>query len=92
MDIEQQLLDLAMTLGSDYFGIADLTTAKDEILEQGGAEIAAYPRSISIGIALFHPIVDQLPQRHCRHDSRQIARGHNRQVDATADHRDHHRQ
>ena len=66
MDIEQQLLDLAMTLGSDYFGIADLSAAQYAILEQGGTEIAEYPRSISIGIALFHPIINQLPQRQER--------------------------
>jgi epoxyqueuosine reductase len=52
--------------GADYYGFADLTAAQDAILEQGGAEIAKYPRSISIGIALFHPIVNQLPRRQER--------------------------
>ena len=66
MDLEHQLLDSAMTLGTDYFGIADLSAAQDAILEQGGTEIAEYPRSISIGIALFHPIVNQLPRRQER--------------------------
>lgn len=66
MDIEHQLLDSAMTWGADYFGIADLSAAQDAIIEQGGTEIAGYPRSISIGIALFHPIVNQLPRRQER--------------------------
>lgn len=63
MDLKNQLFDSAMTLGADYFGVADLTPARDTILEQGGTEIAEYPCSISIGIALFHPIVNQLLQR-----------------------------
>ena len=66
MDVENQLLDSALTWGADYFGIADLSPARDTILEQGGTEIAEYPRSISIGIALLHPIVDQLLRRQER--------------------------
>jgi epoxyqueuosine reductase len=57
------LKERAEALGVDFFGVADLTPAHDAILEQGGPEIAAYPRAISIGIALLHPIVDQLPRR-----------------------------
>ena len=66
MNLENQLHDLALTWGADYFGIADLSPARDTILEQGGAELAEYPRSISIGIALLHPIVDQLLRRQER--------------------------
>ena len=54
---------MAATWGADYFGIADLTPAHDAIAEQGGPDIAGYPRSVSIGVALFHPIVDQLSRR-----------------------------
>ena len=63
MDFQNQLRDSAMGWGADYFGIADLTPAREAILEQGGPEIAQYPRCISVGIALFHTIVDQLPRR-----------------------------
>jgi len=63
MDLESQLFDSAMTWGADYFGVADLTPARDTILEQGGIEISEYPRSISIGITLFHPIVNLLFKR-----------------------------
>lgn len=63
MDLENQLFGLAMTWGADFFGIADLTPAGDAIREQGGTEVAEYPRSISAGIALFHPIVNQLSRR-----------------------------
>lgn len=56
----------AESLGVDYFGVADLVPARDAILDQGGPEIAAYPRAISVGIALLHSIVDRLPQRNER--------------------------
>ena len=66
MELENQLRVSAMTWGADYFGIAALSPAHDAILEQGGTEIAEYPHSVSIGIALLHPIVDQLPRRQER--------------------------
>jgi len=66
VDLENKLLDSAMAWGADYFGIADLTPARDAILEQGGTEIAQYPRSISVGVALFHTIVNELFRRHDR--------------------------
>jgi epoxyqueuosine reductase len=66
MELGNQLRLSAITWGADYFGIADLSSAHDAILEQGGREIAEYPHSVSIGIALFHPIVDQLLRRHER--------------------------
>jgi epoxyqueuosine reductase len=47
---------------ADFFGVADLSLAHAGILEQGGKEVASYPRAISIGIALLDSIVDQLPQ------------------------------
>ena len=57
------LKERAEALGVDFFGVADLSAAHDFILAQGGPEIAAYPRAISVGIALLNPIVDQLPRR-----------------------------
>ena len=49
--------------GMDFFGVADLSLAHDAILKQGGPLVASYPRAITIGFALMHSIVDQLPQR-----------------------------
>ena len=63
MNFENQLFDSAMAWGADYFGIADLTLAYETVFEQGGSEVAEYPRSISIGIALFHTVVNQLLRR-----------------------------
>jgi epoxyqueuosine reductase len=57
--IEKQAEDL----GTDFFGIADLSTAHQFILEQGGPVIAEYPKAISVGITLLDSIVDQLPKR-----------------------------
>ncbi len=36
MDLDAQLRTLALSLGADYFGIADLSSAHDFILAQGG--------------------------------------------------------
>jgi epoxyqueuosine reductase len=63
MQLDDRIRDLALELGADFFGVADLSLARKAILEQGGPAVADYPRAISIGIALLHPIVDQLPRR-----------------------------
>ena len=38
---------LAETGGADFFGVADLSPAREAILEQGGVLIAEYPRAVS---------------------------------------------
>lgn len=63
MDINQGLQEVADLLGLDYCAAADLTPAADFISDQGGAQVAAFPRAISIGIMMPHAIVDQLPDR-----------------------------
>ena len=63
MDLDKRITDLRQEFGLDFFGVADLAPARDAILEQGGPEIAEYPRSISLGIALLDSVVDQLPRR-----------------------------
>ena len=63
MELDAQLREVAQSSGVDFFGVADLSVAHNAILEQGGSVIASFPRAITIGIALLHPIVDQLPQR-----------------------------
>lgn len=49
--------------GAEFFGVADLAPASGAVLEQGGPVVATFPRAVSIGIALPHAIVDQLPNR-----------------------------
>jgi epoxyqueuosine reductase QueG len=63
MPLSDRIKTLAEGLGADFFGIANLTPARDFMLSQGGRDVAGYPRAISVGIALLGPIVDQLPQR-----------------------------
>jgi epoxyqueuosine reductase len=63
MQIDDSLRNLADELGADYFGVADLSVARDFIISQGGLEAGDYPKAVSIGIALLNSIVDQLPNR-----------------------------
>jgi len=63
MELDRKIRELAEGMGTDFFGVADLSPAYEAILAQGGPGIAEFPRAISFGIALLHSIVDQLPQR-----------------------------
>ena len=63
MGLAEDVKGLVEAMGTDFFGVADLSPAREAILAQGGLAVAALPRAISVGIALFHPIVDQLPRR-----------------------------
>jgi epoxyqueuosine reductase QueG len=63
MQLDNSLRNLAEELGADFFGVADLSLARDFIISQGGQEVGGYPKAVSIGIALLNPIVDQLPNR-----------------------------
>jgi hypothetical protein len=50
--IRWQLENRAVGMGARFFGVADLSTALETIVEQGGDFLSAFPRSISLGIAL----------------------------------------
>jgi epoxyqueuosine reductase len=63
MDLDTQLRILALSLGADYFGIADLSSAHDFILAQGGDRVARYPIAVVIGIGLQDSLVDLLPDK-----------------------------
>ncbi|MBP1929963.1 epoxyqueuosine reductase QueG [Methanolinea mesophila] len=63
METAATLKHLAESLGADYFGVADLGSAREFVLAQGGQEIADYPVAISIGIVLLDTLVDLLPTR-----------------------------
>jgi epoxyqueuosine reductase len=68
--IRGQLENRAMDMGARFFGVADLAGVQETIVEQGGDFLAAFPRSISLGIALNDSIVDQLS----RHKEVSVAR------------------
>jgi len=63
MKLDDTIRDLALELGADFFGVADLTPVRAEILRQGGDDVASYPAAVTLGIALFDSIVDALPRR-----------------------------
>ena len=62
-DLSNRIHDLAISLGADYFGVADLTPARNFIRTQGGERAARYPRGVVMGIRLQDSLVEMLPDR-----------------------------
>jgi len=62
MNLINLLEHKAKDLGARFFGVADLTVAKAAIVEQGGEFLSAFPRAVSVGIAMNDEIVNQLPR------------------------------
>lgn len=58
-----RIRSLALSLGADYYGIADLSPAREFIRQQGGDRLAGYPLAVVIGIRLLDPFVDLLPEK-----------------------------
>jgi epoxyqueuosine reductase QueG len=77
MTLQEELERQARSMGARFFGVADLTVAQEAIVAQGGEFLAAYPRALSVGIALSDGIVDQLP----RHKEVAVARTYDRLYD-----------
>ncbi len=71
LDLANDIRELALGAGADFFGVADLAPAHDAILEQGGESVARFPRAIAIGMALPDSIVNLLLQRR---DARVVQR------------------
>jgi epoxyqueuosine reductase QueG len=67
--LKQRLREQAFGLGADFFGVADLSPAREFIEQWGGEMVAQFPRAISVGVAMPLAIVDQLP----RHTERAVA-------------------
>ena len=63
MSLNKKIDKLSKKLGVNYFGISDLSSAKDFIIEQGGNILSDFKYCISIGLTLPYTIVDQLPFR-----------------------------
>jgi epoxyqueuosine reductase len=77
MRLQRKLERQARVMGARFFGVADLIVAQEAIVAQGGEFLAAYPRALSVGIALSDGIVDQLP----RHKEVAVARTYDRLYD-----------
>lgn len=63
MELEYKIRIMAEHEGADFFGVADISTVKDTIIDQGGVLVSDYPKAISIGIRLPDTIVDALKDR-----------------------------
>ena len=63
MELKAKLKKLAVEMGADFFGIANLSPAQEAIKNLWEEAAAQFPRAISFGIALPHAIVDQQPNR-----------------------------
>jgi hypothetical protein len=66
MDPDSDLPALTRLLGADYYGVADLNSARDGIHEQGGDRVSRYPRAIVAGIRLLDTVVDMVEDRNDR--------------------------
>jgi len=60
VNLRGKLESLAMDMGVTYFGIADLTPARQRISEQGGEFLTQFPRAVSHGFVLADGIVNTL--------------------------------
>ena len=58
--LDDELKVYVKNLGVDLFGVADLSSAKSYIENQGGKYVASLPRSVSLGIGLLDQVIDQL--------------------------------
>jgi len=63
MGIDAELRRLARELGADFYGVADLSVAREAVVEQGGEMLAGYDRAVSVGIRMVDEIVDMLPEQ-----------------------------
>ena len=79
MQLDYRIRITAEHEGTDFFGVADLSRAKEAITDQGGEICAQYPKAISIGIRLPQAIVDELPNR----DNRAVAVNYRQAYDIT---------
>ena len=59
-DLQNLVREEALTLGADFFGVADLAPAREFIAERGGEMVAQFPRAVSIGVIMPQMIVDQI--------------------------------
>jgi epoxyqueuosine reductase len=60
VNLRGKLESLAKDMGATYFGIADLTPARQRISEQGGEFLTQFPRAVCHGFVLTDGIVNAL--------------------------------
>jgi epoxyqueuosine reductase QueG len=57
---KQALSSVAQNMGADLFGIADLRTHRQYVIEQGGESIGVFSHAVVVGIRLLKSVVDTL--------------------------------
>jgi epoxyqueuosine reductase len=62
VDLYAEIKELTDRNMVDYLGVADLSPARQTVLEQGGSLAAGYHRAVTMGIVLQNAIVDLLPE------------------------------
>jgi epoxyqueuosine reductase QueG len=60
VNLRGKLESLAKDMGATYFGVADLTLARQYISKQGGKFLTRFPRAVSHGFVLTDGIVNTL--------------------------------
>lgn len=64
-----KLESLVYQNGADLFGVADLESVREFVINQGGESLSQYPRAISIGIRLSGDVVDRHSPEEAPKDS-----------------------
>ena len=63
LGLARDVRELVLSAGGDFFGVADLASVPNAILQQGRESEVKFPHAIAIGVALPDSIVELLAQR-----------------------------
>ncbi len=64
--LEEKVRELAGEQGIDMVGVADLTTAREHLVSQGGKLFETYPRAVSLGCRIADDVVDSIADHASR--------------------------
>jgi epoxyqueuosine reductase QueG len=60
--METEIREITRGRGIDLVGIADLTPARTQLVDQGGTIFEAYPTAVSLGVRLSNDVVDAIAE------------------------------
>ena len=58
--MENKIQEIVRRFGIDLVGVADVSLARTQIVDQGGAIFESYPRAVSLGCRLANEVVDAI--------------------------------
>ena len=58
--MKNEIQEIVSGCGIDLFGIADLSPALVQLVDQGGVIFEKYPRAVSLGCRIANDVVDAL--------------------------------